>query len=69
MKWEVLVLRVHELNVEEVRNVTFRDIDVLSVHGHGAVFSIHNYGQAVVEEVLLEDIRIDGRPVKNPDDL
>ncbi|MDF3129472.1 glycosyl hydrolase family 28 protein [Kiritimatiellaeota bacterium B1221] len=49
----------HELNVEYVRDVTFRNIDVLSVHGQGAVFSIHNYAQALVENITFEDIRIE----------
>lgn len=49
----------HELNVEYVRNVTFRNIDVLSVQGQGAVFSIHNYAQALVENITFEDIRIE----------
>jgi hypothetical protein len=49
----------HELTVDHVRNVTFRNIDVLSVHGLGAVFSIHNFGSATVEDILFEDIRIE----------
>ncbi|WFB34621.1 glycosyl hydrolase family 28 protein [Kiritimatiellota bacterium B12222] len=49
----------HELNVDYVRNVTFRDIDVLCVHGQGAVFSIHNYAQALVEDITFDDIRIE----------
>lgn len=49
----------HELDVDSVRGVTFRDIDVLHVHGFAAVFSLHNYGRALVEDVLYEDIRIE----------
>ena len=49
----------HELSVEFVRNVTFTDIDVLHVHGHGAVFSIHNNDRAVVSDVLFDNIRIE----------
>ncbi|MDF3128181.1 glycosyl hydrolase family 28 protein [Kiritimatiellaeota bacterium B1221] len=49
----------HELNNEWVRNVTFRNIDVLCVHGQGAVFSIHNYAQALVEDIIFENIRIE----------
>lgn len=49
----------HELSVDRVSDITFRDIDVLSVHGHGAVFSIHNYDRSTVENVLWEDIRIE----------
>ena len=49
----------HELSVDRVSGVTFRNIDVLSVHGQGAVFSIHNNDRAVVEDVLFENIRIE----------
>lgn len=49
----------HELSAERVSRVSFRDIDVLHVHGQGAVFSIHNFGRALVEDVLFEDIRIE----------
>lgn len=49
----------HELSVERVSGVTFRNIDVLSVHGQGAVFSIHNNDRAVIEDILFEDIRIE----------
>ena len=49
----------HELSVERVSGVTFRNIDVLSVHGQGAVFSLHNNDRAVIEDVLFEDIRIE----------
>ncbi len=49
----------HELSVESVRNVTFRDIDVLHTHGTGAVFSIHNNDRAIVSDVLFESIRIE----------
>ena len=49
----------HELSVEFVRNVTFTDIDVLHVHGQGAVFSIHNNDRAVVSDVLFDNIRIE----------
>lgn len=49
----------HELAVDYVRNVTFRDIDVLQVDANGAVFSIHNNDRAIVEDVCFEDIRIE----------
>ncbi len=49
----------HELSVDQVRGITFRDIDVLHVHGQGAVFSIHNNDRAVISDVLFEDIRIE----------
>ncbi len=49
----------HELTVERISGVAFRDIDVLHVHGAGAVFSIHNNDRALVEDVLFENIRIE----------
>lgn len=49
----------HELSSDYVRNIVFRDIDVLHVHGQGAVFSLHNYGRATVEQILFENIRIE----------
>jgi polygalacturonase len=49
----------HELSVETVSNVIFRNIDVLSVHGQGAVFSIHNNDRALIKDILFEDIRIE----------
>jgi len=49
----------YELSVESIRNITFTDIDVLHVHGSGAVFSIHNTDRALVESVLFENIRIE----------
>jgi hypothetical protein len=49
----------HELSVDYVANVTFRNIDVLSVHGHGAVFSLHNNDRAEIRDVLFEDIRVE----------
>lgn len=49
----------HELSTDFVRNIIFRDIDVLHVHAQGAVFSLHNYGRALIEKVLFENIRIE----------
>ncbi len=49
----------HELSVESVTNVRFEDIDVVSVHGHGAVFSIHNNDRAEVKGVVFENIHIE----------
>ena len=49
----------HELTVDSIRNITFADIDVLHVHGTGAVFSLHNNDRALVENVLFENIRIE----------
>jgi len=49
----------HELDVDRVGEVTFRNIDVLFVHGTGGVFAIQNCGRASVENVLYENIRIE----------
>jgi hypothetical protein len=49
----------HELSVDLINNITFRDIDVLHVHRTGAVFSLHNNDHALISNVLFEDIRIE----------
>jgi hypothetical protein len=49
----------YELRAEQVRGITFRNCDILSVHGHGAAFSIHNGDRAIVNDVLFEDIRVE----------
>ena len=49
----------HELSVDTIRGITFQDIDVLNVHGQGAVFSVHNNDRAMVSDVLFENIRIE----------
>jgi hypothetical protein len=49
----------HELTVDHVEDVTFRNIDICSVHGCGAVFSLHNNDRAQIRRVLFEDIRIE----------
>ena len=49
----------HELVCDEVRDIVFRDIDVLRKDHCGAVFSIHAGDQARVRGVLFEDIRVE----------
>lgn len=49
----------HELTVDTVRNVRFRNLDILYVHGTGAVFAIHNGDRATVEDVTFENIRVE----------
>jgi hypothetical protein len=49
----------HELRTDSVRDITFRDCDILHVHGMGAAISINNGGQALVENIRYEDIRIE----------
>lgn len=49
----------HELHNTEIKDVVFRDIDVICVHGHGAPISINNAGTADVHDILFEDIRVE----------
>jgi hypothetical protein len=48
-----------ELRCDRVGDIIFRDCDVLMQEGRGAVFSIHNSDNAMVENVLFDDIRIE----------
>jgi len=48
-----------ELRCDRVSDITFRDCDVLIQEERGAVFSIHNSDNAVVENVLYDDIRVE----------
>lgn len=47
-----------ELHTAEVKNITFRDCDIIHVES-GAVLSIHNSDKAIVSNVLYENIRIE----------
>ena len=47
-----------ELLCSEVKNIIFRDIDVIHVES-GAVFSIHNSDKAMVKNVLFDNIRVE----------
>lgn len=47
-----------ELRSDFVRNVTFKDCDVIHVED-GAVFSIHNGDQSIVENIRFENIRVE----------
>jgi len=49
----------HELRCSEVRDVVFRDIDILAVHDFGAALAIHNADHALVTDILYEDIRVE----------
>jgi hypothetical protein len=48
-----------ETQTESIRNITFRDCDVIGAHGDGSVFSIHNGDRALIENILWEDIRVE----------
>ncbi len=47
-----------ELNAAEIKNIIFRDIDIIHVEA-GAAISIHNAGSGHVKNVVFEDIRIE----------
>jgi hypothetical protein len=47
-----------ELNAAEIKNITFRNSDVIHVEA-GAVISIHNAGTGHVKNVVFENIRIE----------
>ena len=49
----------YELRAAHVRDIVFEDIDVISAHGEGAVFSIHNGDRAIVENVRWENIHVE----------
>lgn len=47
-----------ELRIDRVKGITFRDCDVIHAKG-AAVFSVHNGDDAVIEDLLFEDIRVE----------
>jgi len=47
-----------ELRIDRVKGITFRNCDVIHARG-GAAFSIHNGDRAIIEDIVLEDIRIE----------
>jgi Endopolygalacturonase len=47
-----------ELLCSEVKNIIFRDIDIIHVES-GAVLSIHNSEKAIVKDILFENIRVE----------
>ena len=49
----------HELRADHVRNIAFRDCDVLCKHGYGAIFSINDSDRASIENIRYEDIRVE----------
>lgn len=51
-----------ELRIDHIRDITFRDSDI--IHVKGGAFTLHNGDRAQVENVLIENIR-----VENPDRL
>ncbi|MCH7228017.1 hypothetical protein [Haloferula sp. A504] len=51
-----------ELRIDHIRDITFRDSDI--IHVKGGAFTLHNGDSAQVEDVLIENVR-----VENPDRL
>lgn len=49
----------HELQIEEVRDIVFQNIDLVRSEGYGAAISIHAGDRATVHDVRFEDIRIE----------
>lgn len=49
----------YETSTASIRNIRFRDIDVLAVHEFGSVFGIHNGDRACVDGVEWNDIRVE----------
>jgi hypothetical protein len=47
-----------ELRIDHVRGVTIRDSDIIHVTGGGA-FTIHNGDRAHIEDILIEDVRVE----------
>ncbi len=47
-----------ELRIDHVRGIAIRDSDVIHVTGGGA-FTIHNGDRARIEDILIEDVRVE----------
>ncbi|MGB0743761.1 MAG: hypothetical protein ACPGSB_04475 [Opitutales bacterium] len=47
-----------ELRIDYIKGITFRNCDIIHARG-GAAFSIHNGDSAVIEDIVLKDIRIE----------
>ena len=48
-----------ELRCKKISNIIFRDCDVLIQEGRGAVFTIHNSDNAIIQDILYENIRVE----------
>ena len=48
-----------ETRAESIREITFRDCDVIAAHGEGGVFTIHAGDRAIISDVTYEDIRVE----------
>jgi len=48
-----------ETRADTIKNITFRNCDIIHVEGPEGTFTIHNGDRAVVKNVLYEDIRVE----------
>ena len=48
-----------ETTCDHIENVSYHDIDILCVHGHGTPFSIRLCDRAHVKNILYQDIRVE----------
>jgi hypothetical protein len=48
-----------ETRADTIRNITFRNCDLIHVEGPEGTFTIHNGDRAVVKNILYEDIRVE----------
>jgi len=48
-----------ETRTDTIKNITFRNCDLIHVEGPEGTFTIHNGDRAVVKNVLYEDIRVE----------
>jgi len=48
-----------ETRADSIKNIVFRNIDLIHVEGPEGTFTIHNGDRAIVENVLYEDIRVE----------
>lgn len=46
-----------ELRIDHIRNIVFRDSDI--IHVQGGAFTIHNGDRALIEDILIENVRVE----------
>ncbi len=46
-----------ELRIDRIKGITFRDSDI--IHVKGGAFTIHNGDRAVIEDILIDDVRVE----------
>ena len=48
-----------ETRADTIKNITFRNCDLIHVEGPEGTFTIHNGDRAVVTDILYQDIRVE----------